>query len=623
MSEAIDQPAGAVLAAKPEKSLRSFIRHGSEIGVFNPRLSAAIFTALLARTALEAYGLVLLVPALRLIGLGSAEDAGIGEHGGLMRFLNPLGGGLGAFDIGLVFLGVVAIRSIAGFACAVLTARLQAAMLHDLRTKYHAAIGRARWSYLVTKDPAHFTNGLTAQPEVVAYNVINLCSVVSAALGLFAGIAAALAISWELTLVTLAAAIVIALPLAILDLRFFRLSRSAAETAEQIYEHLGRRLGHLKLVRAQSVDGTMQADFERLSGAYANALERQAVLTARASALHQIAAALVIVGLGSWTISAGSGLTLEPAALTVIFARLVPRANQLQSSLRSALQGLPYYQSYRTLLDEIALAAEGGCLEAVDKVARDRIVLSRELQIDGVSYRYAARSGREALKNVTLSIQAGTATGVIGLNGAGKTTLLDVLAGLLTPAEGRVLADGRDLANGHIRAWRRSISYVLQEDSLVNDTILANLKLGQPDARDEQIWEALEKARAAALVQSLPLGLATRVGDRGHMFSRGQRQRLCLARALVARPALLLMDEGTSSLNPIDEQDLAETFRSLLPDTTIVAVSHRPSGLAWVDRLLMLEEGRVSRYAPRSVISAEPESLLRRMAESERRIARG
>lgn len=599
---------------------RIFVRQIREMINCNPPLAWAILAALLLRTMVEGYGLILLVPVFRLMGLGGAASIGTGgsEFSALM---NPLEAGISAPALLLAYLALVVVRSMAGLAMAVLTARLQSQVLHGLRTNYHAAIGRARWSYLVAKDPAQFTNGLTAQPESIAYGVVSLAGILSAVFTLLAGVAAALVISWSMTLLTLGAAALMAVPLLLIDIRFFRLAQSAALAAERLFEHLGRRLGNLKMLRVQSADGAMQAEFERISLRYSDVIEQQANLTAGVHALHEIAAAVILIGLAYWAVVDGNGFGLEPAVLTVIFARLVPRVHQLQSCVRNVLQILPYYGSYREILDEIEGSAETPAVTLAYDDGHARLPLKSELRFDHAGYRYASRSGRDALRDISLSIISGTATGVIGLNGAGKTTLLDLAAGLLNPTHGRVLVDGADLAKGLMPAWRRSVAYVLQEDALLNDTILANLKLGAPEASEDDLWEALELAWASELVRSLPQGLHTNVGDRGQMLSRGQRQRLCIARALISRPALLLMDEGTSALNPIDEQDLSGTFRGLLRRTTIIAVSHRPSALAWVDRLLVLEEGRVSHYAPSADISADPGSLLQRMARSERRIA--
>ncbi len=210
-----------------------------------------------------------------------------------------------------------------------------------------------------------------------------------------------------------------------------------------------------------------------------------------------------------------------------------------------------------------------------------------------VSFAYSTESEIRPLNGVSIELPAHKAIGLVGPSGAGKTTFADLVAGLFPPNEGCVLVDDLVLDEKNRAHWRQSISYVLQDEYLFNDTIAANLRVGSPNATDKELWQALAKARASELVKSLPAELMTLIGDRGIRLSRGQRQRLCLARGLMKKPQLLILDEATSALNPIDEQELIEALKSLSGQITILMIAHRPSSVAWTDRIIALNEGSI------------------------------
>lgn len=612
-------------AAKPEapfgwkRSLGSLADHVGELIAARPRLAGWVFALQILRTGLEFYGFILLIPALKLLGLGGGLSAVQSGGVDLSALADPLHSSLGPSLVAGLFLGLVVLRSAGGYLGSVLASRWQAAILHEVRLDLYRAMARAKWSHLVAQSPSRLTAGLVAKPEVIAYDAINLTSCAGSALSLLAAIAAALMISWELTLISMAAAVLIALPVVVFDIKLYRVSQRAVSSVDRLYEQIGRRLGQLKLVRILSADETFQGDFDAVSRSYSEAVEQHAETNARIQAVHEVIGACALAGLAYWAMTRGVGLSAEPAALTLIFTRVITRANQLQASARSLLQALPYYRSYRDLLDELVAADEGVAPTPATPGGDPKLRLRKKLRLENVSFSYAGPGQSPALRDVTLEIAAGTATGVIGLNGAGKTTFLDILAGLHRPTIGRVRVDEVDVALPTLAAWRGSVSYALQDDCLFDDTIAANMRLAAPRASDDEIWRALDLAGAADFVRSRPEGLQTRAGEGGRMLSRGERQRLSLARALLLKPSLLLIDEGTSALNPVDEATLNATFRRLLPEITIIAVSHRPSVLDWVDQVLVFEEGRLRRAGTLANVMAEPGGLMARMQSGGRK----
>src|SRR3954451_1443211 len=191
-------------------------------------------------------------------------------------------------------------------------------------------------------------------------------------------------------------------------------------------------------------------------------------------------------------------------------------------------------------------------------------------------------------------LRAGRLTVLSGACGAGKSRLLDLLAGLLRQEDGEILIDGKVLGPSELLEWRRGVGYLTQEPFLFHDTIRANLLIADPQADDAAIEQALMAASAAEFVQRLPQRLETVVGDRGALLSGGERQRLALARALLRKPALLILDEPTSALDQQVQQSVLEAIERLKGQTTIILVTHRPERVQSPDHVLTLQGGTIS-----------------------------
>jgi ATP-binding cassette subfamily C protein len=198
------------------------------------------------------------------------------------------------------------------------------------------------------------------------------------------------------------------------------------------------------------------------------------------------------------------------------------------------------------------------------------------------------------LRDISLSLPARRAIGIIGLSGAGKSSLADIVAGLAQPTSGKLIVDGRAIGESERSHWRGGVTYVPQDAPLFHDTVRANLLIGARNTTEDELWRCLALTGAFNVVRKLPLGLETVVGDRGAKLSGGERQRLRLASALLRKPQLLILDEATSALNPIDEAAINRSLRTLLEATTIIIIAHRASSVAWTDQLVVLDQGRLA-----------------------------
>ncbi|MFE4967897.1 ABC transporter ATP-binding protein [Streptomyces sp. NPDC056660] len=297
----------------------------------------------------------------------------------------------------------------------------------------------------------------------------------------------------------------------------------------------------------------------------------------------------VIVLWGAYRVASGS-LELGVLAAAVLYLRrLYDPIDRLGMFLNS-------YQSAAASLEKIAglLAQTPSVPEP--SVPRELPPLATELPGRGVTFdgvRFAYRTGGEVLPRFDLTLPAGQTVAVVGTTGAGKSTLAKLLARFYDPTEGRVLLDGVDLRELTVPALRRGVVMVTQEAFLFSGTVAENIAIGRPDATREEIEQAAKAIGAHEFIAALPDGYDTDVRKRGGRISAGQRQLVAFARALLADPAVLILDEATSSLDVPGERAVQRAMSTVLKGRTAVVIAHRLSTVEIADRVLVMEHGRI------------------------------
>jgi len=282
------------------------------------------------------------------------------------------------------------------------------------------------------------------------------------------------------------------------------------------------------------------------------------------------------------------------ALLAVAVVRLIPGVNAIVSSITGVRYYLPAVENIVNEIDILEASLAVGALQGRERVGR----LKHDIKFDRVTFHYPDKE-HPVLCGICLTVCQGEFVGLTGATGSGKSTFLDLFMGLLGPTDGRVLVDGVDI---HVdpQGWQRQIGYVPQEIYLLDETIRRNIAFGQPDAEvdDSAIERACHLAQLDALIDSLPLGLDTVVGDRGIGLSGGQRQRVGIARAMYGDPEVLVLDEATSALDQETERAFLHNLRVDCPEVTVILVTHRDSALEACDRILKVSNGAVHEVVP-------------------------
>jgi ABC-type multidrug transport system fused ATPase/permease subunit len=277
--------------------------------------------------------------------------------------------------------------------------------------------------------------------------------------------------------------------------------------------------------------------------------------------------------------------TVAVALFGVVAFRMLPSVNRI-------IQSVQQFSFNRAGIEGAVdgLALEGG--EAAPSSARPTDRFAR-LEVRGLTYRYPNRE-TSTIDIESLTVTAGESLGVVGASGSGKSTLVDLLIGVLTPADGVISANGRNVADDP-RYWQDRIGYVPQHVFLMDTTIRRNVAFGLPDKAidDAAVEGALSAANVLEFVRSLPEGMDTVVGERGVRLSGGQRQRLGIARALYGNPEVIVLDEATSALDAETEREIVESLREIAVNHTLIVVAHRTSTLAYCSRLIRLDGGRI------------------------------
>jgi ATP-binding cassette subfamily B protein len=231
-----------------------------------------------------------------------------------------------------------------------------------------------------------------------------------------------------------------------------------------------------------------------------------------------------------------------------------------------------------------------------------------------VSFTYPSRPGVEVLHAISLSATSGQRIALVGPSGAGKSTLISLLLRLYDPSDGRVMIDGRDARDYRLTELRGQMSMVPQEVLLFGGSIAENIAYGKPGASAEEIEQAARQANAHEFIQAFPEGYATLVGDRGIKLSGGQRQRVAIARAILKNPAILILDEATSSLDSESEGLIQEALETLMRGRTSFIIAHRLATVRHVDRIIVITGGRVVESGTHEKLQAIEDGVYRRLA---------
>ena len=382
----------------------------------------------------------------------------------------------------------------------------------------------------------------------------------------------------------------------------FMRKRMAAHREERIrsgslmYKSASQSLGAFKEIKVLGREAHFVRGFTKSSQSYAGATAAFSWAGLLPRLLVETIAVSALLGAVIFGLATDQPMREIVPALTLFglaLFRIMPSATRVLSALNSLRFNAPSVRIVAANLRNSAEIASPAKFPMVASLVDANDMRIQQIDLDKVSYRYPG-SDDWALRGITLSIRHGELIGLVGRSGSGKTTLTDILLGLLVPQEGVISVEGRDSASAGT-CWRGLAGMVSQQFFLLDDSVRRNVAFGIENSAidDERVWRALREARLEERIRSLVEGLDAPVGEHGAKLSGGERQRLAIARALYDDPEILVFDEATSALDSATEAEVLETVRGLAGAKTILIISHRPTSLAFCDRVIVMRDGAV------------------------------
>ncbi|MCB1689050.1 MAG: ABC transporter ATP-binding protein [Halioglobus sp.] len=455
----------------------------------------------------------------------------------------------------------------------------------DLRLQLLRAILRSKWEYFLHQPVGKLTNAMASEAQRAATAFVNGTTALTFLIPgvIYAGVAFAL--SWRASLVAIAAGTVV------IGLSHFLVNITRKAGMKQtrlmtsLMANLTDTLQSVKPLKAMSreylADQVLAHDTNLL-----NKSQRKQVLSAALLNSGQELMFTAFICLGIYVAMEKFDMALTTVmVLVVALGRAFSYFGKVQKQYQKLAEGESAYWSLTDSINAAATAREdleGGITPTFDKC----------LTLENVHFSYDKHA---VFQGLSLQIEAGSLTTLVGPSGAGKTTIIDLAIGLLRPQSGEVLLDGIPLADIDISQWRKMIGYVPQDTILLHDTILHNVTLGEPSLTSDDVERALRAAGAWEFVNKLAQGLDTVVGERGGKLSGGQRQRIVIARALINQPRLLILDEATSALDKDTEEAVTQALDALKGQLTILAISHNQALVAGADTVYRLGDGSAER----------------------------
>ena len=473
-----------------------------------------------------------------------------------------------------------------------------------LREQLYSTIAGAKWEQLAAERQTDTIDLFTAQCSQVSHGVSMIVSLLTSVVSAVVSLSIALWLSMPVTVFVLLAGGAFAMVFR----KLLKASRHFGDEMIRInramYSELFNQLRSIKEVRSYGVRKEHTLLFNQISRSSKDAKLKFMRQQAFPSMLYSIAAAGMI---GIIFVVSTLVFRMDAARLMVlvyVFTRLWPLLSGFINKITAIQTILPAHEklseAFRTFVQE--------------ESSENTEILPFEHTIEFRNVRFAYRDSEEdVLKDVNFTLEKGSITALIGRSGAGKTTIADLLLGFLEPTGGEILIDGVPLTGANLSGWHKSLGYIPQEPLILNASVRENLQRFHPNATEADMVEALKKAQALDVVENLPKGLDTLLGDAGIRLSGGERQRIVLARVLMNNPRLIVMDEATSALDYESEAAIRKAIRELSDQVTVLIIAHRLATVRTARYALVLENGTITETGELNQLLDNPQGYVSKL----------
>ena len=488
--------------------------------------------------------------------------------------------------LGVGFL-LVAARLVLQMPIVVLPANLAAEVQRSLRQGLVEAFASASWTVQSRDREGELQELLTNQTGQASFVMLSLTGLVTSVLTLVVLVASAFVLDAAAAAITLAATVLLLSGLRPLNDLVGRRSHLLSNEQISLAHDIGQTARMAEEMDVFGVGRQQANQVQGLVDTVGRHFARQQVLAGLAPSVFQTAMYLLLVG-GLFVLHvADAGHVAALGTVVLLLVRSGAYGQQVSSTYQSLRQALPFVERVRE--------AERMYLASAPVTGNRRLPAIASIALERASYEYTA--GRPVIDDVSFEIAGGESVGIVGPSGAGKSTLTQILLRLRTPDSGAYLVNGIPAAEYAFTDWTSHVAYVSQEPRLLHTSVIENIRYFR-EIDQAAVVDAAKLARIHDDITGWSEGYDSVIGPRADAISGGQQQRICIARALVGRPTLLILDEPTSALDPRSESLLQESLAALRGHTTLLIVAHRMSTLEMCDRILVLVDGRVNGYGP-------------------------
>lgn len=540
--------------------------------------------------------IVVLVAVSVLTGICEASILGIVAEaaGALVKRTHELILSAGPIHVnatisGLLLTGLflIAVRLVLQVPVIVLPANLAADVLQTLRRDLISGFTTASWTAQSRDREGMLQELLTNQAGQASYAALALTGLVTSGLTLLVLVASAFVLQPAAAAITLVATVVLLSGLRPLNQLVAKRSQMLSVAQIGFAHDIGQTARMAEEMDVFGAGHEQASDLQKLVDTVSRHFARQQVLGSLAPSIFTTATYLLLVGglLVLHVVNAGDVASL--GAVVLLLVRAGGYGQQVAASYQSLRGGLPFVHRVRD--------AERAYTESTPVNGDRPLPTIRTITLEHASFAYVP--GRPVIDDVSFEIAGGESVGIVGPSGAGKSTLTQILLRLRPLDSGAYLVNGVPAAEYSFADWTSRVAYVSQEPRLLHMSVAANIRYFR-DIDRAAIIEAAKLARIDDDIAGWADGYDTVIGPRADAISGGQQQRICIARALAARPAVLMLDEPTSALDPRSESLLQESLVALRERTTLLIVAHRMSTLEMCDRILVIVDGRVDGYGP-------------------------
>jgi ABC-type multidrug transport system fused ATPase/permease subunit len=538
----------------------------------------------LATSLAETLGITLIV-AFLYTALGQSGDASAAVGGLLGQALHSARAAFGSPTLmALGILTLIVARAGLAYINRVISADIGELISESVRNRIHAHYLNAPYAFMQRHEQGQLMEVLGSESWLIADAYRSLTRILVGACSVLVFGAFLLALSWPITLMAAAGSIVLSLVLR----RLARPAQALGRRVKQVHQKLGEQMlmtiEGLRTIRAYGQESVHQERFVRSSAEARATSLALARLSSLLDPITEVGYLVMLCVIVAAAVQAGTPLATLLAATALLY-RLQPHAREIEGHLLYLAQIEPQLRSVRAMLHNDDAAHEQPGQLPIE-------TLRQRIRFEGVGFTYADGLP-PALDNVSFDIPAGRTTALVGASGAGKTTLIHLLLRLYAPGAGTISVDGVPLQDLRRADWLALLAVAGQDVDLVEGSVLDNIRMADPDASPDDVLAAARMAGVAEFVEPLAEGFETWIGQQGHRFSGGQRQRLGLARALLRKPQLLILDEAMNALDAELAGRIRQAIDEHLPACTVLVISHHADVVRDADHVIHLDSGRV------------------------------